>query len=429
MSDTVFKPWGVQKDIIRDDHRTLGAFAGKRGGKTEIGAVKSILLQESKPNGQYFYPYTIDPYLGVVVAPTFNMLRRLSWKKFYAYGRDMISKFHVSNIEAKWHDESEVIGASADNPRRLEGLKAGWIWLDEVFQMPEAVFLEAKARVSDSKGYLICTGSLGVQIINPKQHWAYKYFVENPDPNTICYTWNTTDNPHFPPEEIELLKNSLDPQTYRSMYEINWDTIPLNAVYLDFSDDNIIENYVYRHDWPTYIAIDWGFAHNMAVGFFQVDPVKKTVYQFDEIVQSRMDLETMFQKIKNKINGMIITEWVCDIAGNQEREQLGLSNVRWFREKKGITFKKKKDGVQNGVALVRTYIKNFAGQRHFYINSTCKKTIDGLKRYRYPEKDGMILNENPLKVDDDAVDMVRYFFVNIMDDGRIRKPSEITRIR
>ena len=49
------------------------------------------------------------------------------------------------------------------------------------------------------------------------------------------------------------------------------------------------------------------------------------------------------------------------------------------------------------------------------MSTNCPKSIDGLKRYRYNEKDGIIQNENPLKVDDDAVDMIRYFFVNQLD--------------
>lgn len=427
VTDTIiFRPWGVQKQILRDPNRTIGAFAGKRGGKTEVGAIKAIKLTEEKPNWK---PNGIDPFLTAIIAPTVDMLRRLSWKKFYAYARPFLpNNYNKSTHEATWHDGAQIYGLSADNPSRIEGIKANVIWLDEVFQMNEQTFLECKARVADSQGYLICTGSLGIQIINPKEHWAYKYFKLNPDENTSCYEWSTKDNPHFPPEELESLKNQLDPISFRSMFEIDWDTIPKNAVYLDFNEDNIIKNYVYKPEWPTYISIDWGYAHDMAVGFFQVDTFTKTVFLFDEIVQSRLKLEELWEKIILKLTFYNITDWCCDVAGNQEREQIGKSNVTWFKEKnvhlKYVT-SRAFTSIQYGVSLVRSHVKNMKGQRRFYISESCKKSVDGMRQYRYQEKDGTIQNENPIKKNDDAVDMIRYFFINFMNDKAHQKSSTI----
>ena len=72
--------------------------------------------------------------------------------------------------------------------------------------------------------------------------------------------------------------------------------------------------------------------------------------------------------------------------------------------------------VNFGVALVRTYIKTGSGIIKFYIDELrCPKTIDGMLNYSYPTKDGQIVNENPLKVADDAMDSLRYYFVNRLD--------------
>ena len=55
----------------------------------------------------------------------------------------------------------------------------------------------------------------------------------------------------------------------------------------------------------------------------------------------------------------------------------------------------------------------------------CKESIDGMKRYKYPEKDGIIQNENPVKEDDDAVDMIRYYFINKHNPNKknLKKPT------
>jgi phage terminase large subunit len=432
MGDLVFNAFPVQSKVLRSDKRFIGAFSGKRGGKTEVGAVWSVLQQDSSFDWNF---NGIDPYLGVIVAPTNDMLSRLSWKKFTGYAKpcglikeELKSPFR----QITWHNsktqrESIIYGISGDKPERIEGVKANWIWIDEVFQVTEQLFLECIARVSDCQGKVLCTGSLGVQFINPKQHWAYKYFKQQIDEDFECFEWSTADNPHYPVEEIEKNKNRLDRQTFSAMFEINWDTIPQNAVYADFSDDNI-RQCEYNPKLPTYISIDWGYAHPMACGVFQVDYSGKLpiVYMINEIVKSKMRLEELLQWIRSR--PYQISKYYCDIAGNQEREQSGISNVQWFR-KQGINLKYRTGSIVEGVSLVRSYVKSATGLIRFYIDPKCSDSIAGMKRYRYAEKMGVIVNENPVKENDDAVDMIRYFFINELDTKYKSEPIKITSYR
>lgn len=419
-----FKPFDKQAEFLQSNARIKGAFAGKRAGKTEVGAIQTIKYLIEKPN---YIPNGIDPFLVLIIAPTHDMMRTLSLKKFLAYAKPFILKYNESRSELKWFDHDttpggvEIMGMSADNPARIEGKKANVIWLDEIFQMSEQTFLEARARISDSKGYLICTGSLGVQYVNPKLHWAYKYFKENPDENTKCFEWATLQNPFYPQEELQSLKNTLDPRTFRQMFEIDWDVTPANAVYDSFDEGNITRGYVYNPNLKTYVAIDWGYAHPMACLWFQYDDKNDIVYLFDEIVMSGLTLDKLWGMIKTrpyKIDG-----YCCDIAGNQEREQSAISNIRWFKEKYNVTFKFGRYNILPGVAFVRSYIKNGLGQSKFVIDEVrCPKTIDSIKMYKYPTKNGMISNENPEKLADDPVDALRYFFENFI---RVKKPMKI----
>lgn len=417
MNDIVFKPWDIQKKIIIDNNRIIAGFSGKRGSKTMGMSIKSILTHQNKPNIENFLPE--EKYVGVVVAPTTDMLVRLSLPPILTYGEPFISDYKKTPFhKIIWEDEverkfkSEIWGISGDKVNRLEGLKAGWIWIDEVFQTTEALFLECVARVSDSEGFLFCTGSLGVQYVNPKAHWAYKYFKETPFEGTSVYEWATSANPYFPQKELARLKATLDPKTFRQMYEIDWDTPPTNAVYKNFDDANI-GSFNYNPMMPVYVAIDWGWAHPMACLFIQYDAVHDRVYVIDEIVQSRLKLDDLHQMILDK--SYRVDTWICDIAGNQEREQTALSNIDWFKEK-GIHFKYRYSNVLPGISLVRRYIKNSFDLPRLFVGHNCKMTLDSAKRYHYKEKDGMILNENPVKEEDDPVDALRYFFVNILDE-------------
>lgn len=425
MPKVEFTPFDKQNDFLFDPSRIKGAFAGKRGGKTEVGAINAIKLQQTKPNIEFFKG--IDPYLGLIIAPTTFMLETLSLKKFLAYAGNAVIDHNKSKNILTWHDHDKthggslIYGLSADKPARAEGQKPGWIWLEEVFQMSEQMFLEARARVADTKGYLFCTGSLGVQYVNPKQHWAYKYFKQNPDENTVCYEWKTADNPYFPQDELSHLRNTLDPRTFRQMFEIDWDVTPLNAVYDQFDEGNTTRNYAYSDKLKTYIAVDWGYAHPMAVLFFQYDHINDIVYLFDEIVMSGLTLDKLWQRLISK--PYRIDGWCCDIAGNQEREQSAISNIRWFKDKYNVTFKYGRYNILPGVSFVRTYIKNGLGQSKFIVDELrCPKSLDSIKQYKYPTKNGIISNENPEKLADDPVDAIRYFFENFI---RAKKPLSI----
>lgn len=414
-----FTPFGKQINILESTKRNIGVFCGKRAGKTEIGAIKSIMLQEQKPN---WVDKGIDPYIGMIIAPTTDMLRRLSLKKFMAYAKPFIKNFNRSTFEIEWHDGSLIYGLSSDRPQRIEGIKANYCWADEVLQMNEQTFLEIRARISDSEGYIISTGSLGVNITNPKNHWAYRYYKETPDEDTECYEWTTSDNPYFPKAELSKLKENLDPRTFRQMFAIDWNVVGSSTVYDEFSEDNLISNYIYNPSLETHCSIDWGFAHDMAVLYFQYDRAKNTVYLFDEIVTNRLTLEKLWAKMQSR--NYRINTYVCDIAGDQSREQMGFSNMHWFKQK-GIHFKARRTAIVYGIPIVRSFIKDGKGRVGFYIDEKrCPKTIDQIKNYSYPEKNGTILNENPVKKDDDAVDALRYYFVNV-HDNRIKQVATV----
>ena len=417
----IYDAFDKQIDFHKSSARVRGAFAGKRGGKTEAGSVEAIRFTEEQIG---INPDSKDPYLGVIIAPTDDMLRRLSLAKFFLYAKPFNYDYHQTFKEVTWHNGSVIYGISAEKPKRLEGLKANWIWIDEVFQCSEALFLEAKARVSDSKGAIWCTGSLGVQYTNPKQHWTYKHFKEKPNKNTEVFEWSTADNPYFPKDELEDLKETLDPKTFRQMFTLDWNVAGGALVYDDFEEANIIRGYAYNPNLQTIVSIDWGWTHPVACLFFQYDPRSKIVYLFDEIVGSKISLEQLWDRIKAK--GYKIDHWYCDIAGNQEREQTGISNITLFKQApRNIHFKYRSTAVNYGIPIVRSFIKNGLGQRKFFIDEVrCPKSIDNMRNYSYAQKDGMILNENPLKISDDVCDSIRYFYVNHLDYNLDKQPMK-----
>lgn len=410
-----FTPFKQQREFLLDKSRIRLIASGKRSGKTECGAIESIIHAETQPGWD---GSAVDEYIGIILAPTQDMLRRLSLKKFMGYAKPFAPEVHKTFNEIRWRNGSLIYGLSADRPQRMEGIKASWVWLDEVFQMEEQIFTEAMARVADTRGRIWCTGSLGVQYTNPKQHWVYKHFKQKPLADSACFEWGTIDNPHFPRDEISRLKDTLDPQTFRQMFELSWDTQSSALVYDQFNDANVVRGYKYNPALETWVSIDWGWTHSLACLYFQYDPKTDTVYLFDEIVSSRMTLEQLWERMQAK--PYRVTGYVCDIAGSQEREQTGISNITWFKQSpRNVHFKYRQSAIMHGVSLVRSYICNAKAQRRFFIDEvTCPKSLDGFRNYSYAVKNGAIDSELPLKKEDDCVDAARYMIVNRLDFTR-----------
>lgn len=396
-----------QQSLVLDDQsQIVGAFAGKRGGKTEVGAIRTLIEAQQQPGYDHS---NIDPFSCLIVAPTNDMMRSISLKKFDAYAKGFVTYSNKQDNLRVLHNNSEIWGISGDKPQRVEGRKINYAWIDEVFQVKEELFLEVNARVGDTGGRILCTGSLGPQYNVPKHHWVWKYF-KDPDTRldgTGVHEWGTADNPHFPQDRLAWAKKNLDKKTYTQMYEICWDAAGTAAVYNDLQEDNQ-RKHEYNPLFETHVSIDWGWAHEMAVGFFQYDPYKNEIYLFDEIVGSKLKLEDIYNQIMNK--GYKIRKWFCDAAGSQTREQSGISNIQWFR-KKGINFTYSRSAVSYGITLLRSWIRNSEGVPKFFIDPRCKKSWEQMINYRYKEKNG-ILDEEPIKEKDDCPDMIRYYVVN-----------------
>lgn len=422
----IYRPFAQQREVLLDkSSRVKVLAAGKRSGKSEVAYIDDIIAADTQPG---YTDNGIDPYQVALIAPTDNMLRGLVWPKFRAFAKPFEREFKATVNEFYWNrNNSIVLGFSGEKITRMEGRKLHRAHLVEAFQLKKAVFLEAVARLSDSKGMMLIEGSLGPNFPNPRGHWIYQTFVDNKYEGARVWQWNTEDNPHFPQDELELARKNLDPRTYRQMYMIDWDVPGSALVYEQFEDANIVHGYTHDKARETYIVIDWGWAHRLVCKFYQYDRKQDTVYLFDEISETKLTLDGLWDKIKQKVAQHRIEnvkDWACDIAGNQEREQTGRSNVQWFKDKHGIRLRYRSTAINYGIPIVRSYICNGLGQRRFLVDSRCKRSIDGLKRYSYPEKDGVILNENPVKKDDDEVDTDRYFFVNFLDPNRPKDSIE-----
>ncbi len=166
----------------------LSAFvAGIGAGKTYAGAVKAVI----ESNG---------PTLGMIVAPTYGMLRDSTLRTFQDVAGDLIINFNQSSMIIKTKGGGEILLRSADNSEHLRGPNLNWVWIDEGGLTTEMTWSICIGRLRADGAF----GKLWVTTTpKGKRNWVYTKSKE-----MEIYRATTFDNPYTSKEWQEMLSGS-----------------------------------------------------------------------------------------------------------------------------------------------------------------------------------------------------------------------------
>src|SRR5687768_5545048 len=110
----------TQEAFCFDEHRYSLFLGGVGAGKSHAGAVKAMLQVFPNP-----------PSLGMVVAPTYPMLRDATWRTAHDVWGPLIKTAVRNEMRMELVNGHEIIFRSADDPDRLRAINAAWLWFDE----------------------------------------------------------------------------------------------------------------------------------------------------------------------------------------------------------------------------------------------------------------------------------------------------------
>ncbi len=109
-------------------------------------------------------------------------------------------------------------------------------------------------------------------------------------------------------------------------------------------------------------------------------------------------------------------DWIgCDPAGRQRSEQTGISVAAQWRQG-GFSLRSYPTAVESGLAMVSKRLQRADGSIDLVIHTRCRRLIESLATYRYPsDQPGDV---NPIKDGaDHAADALRYLVVNLERPG------------
>jgi PBSX family phage terminase large subunit len=290
------------------------AHGGRGSGKSKGGAFKAMAYQ-------YQYPGA----LGIVVAPTFDMVRsatmeavRRVWNEAgFIQGEDYELYTSNNRNEMLLANGGKILFRSTENPERLRGLDAAWFWMDEGGQSPLAAFnnltLSIRQQGFPHMGW-ITTTPVG------KNHWLYDVFFKNNEVDTAVshtgatfYTFpaRTKDNP-FGGEE--LYNANIDrlggPTSMLARQELEGEFILMEGlVYPDFTTQyHVVPTTAWPVKKPRYViaGVDFGWSAPSAILVEGYHPTGEgTGYRFlmDEMYQAKLVEEDLIQlatRLKDK---------------------------------------------------------------------------------------------------------------------------------
>lgn len=176
-----------QRQFWMSDARNRLFVGGLGSGKTYAGVVE--LLRQPQHS------------TGMVIAPTYPMLRDATLRTFLELARDLIVEFWRSEMKAKLSDGKTILFRSAEHPDRLRGPNLGWFWLDEAAMMSKDVWLIMIGRLREQPGRAWVTTT-------PRgKNWLYDTFHQDNSDYAITHS-STRDNVFLPSEFVRSLEQS-----------------------------------------------------------------------------------------------------------------------------------------------------------------------------------------------------------------------------
>ncbi len=380
-------------------YQRFGLFAGRRGGKSVIGAHgarEEILV----PNG-----------VGWVSGPTEKILHDATMPALLKLiPREWCANWDAEHSELTLKNGHLIMFRSLHDPDRGHcGVGLDWAWLDEAAFIDALAWDYLRPALTDFGGAAFFTSSVD------GYDWTYDR-VEKPalvdhKPGFWACKWRTIDNPFiatFRAAEVEEARATMPPQLFRQEYEGERENFT-GSVYGEWIDEAFLADddavRVWIPEWPRIdpsrrkiIGLDSGADHP----FGAVDMVvtDKGIIVVKDYLERQRAFGTHFAAIKETFKGTLDGEILW--AANKNEAQLRLE----FNSQ-GILVAPAENDQMSGIQRVLSWLYT----KQFKIAHTAPRTFDQMKKYRYADNkspDGQKRVEKVFKVSDELPDCVRY---------------------
>jgi PBSX family phage terminase large subunit len=380
----------AQAKIAIDPHRFRVVCCGRRFGKTFMAIDQMKARCGQMPNSRVAY-----------IAPTYQQARDICWNQLKKECEQGAKTINESRLEVTFVNDSFIVLRGWENIETLRGQKFDLIVIDEVASMRN--FWEnwqeiIRPTLTDTKGE-------GIFISTPKgfNHFYDLYNAESvgfpggdgkPDLDFKSFHYNTYDNPHVPPEEVDKAKEELTEDRFAQEYLADFRKTE-GLVYKEFSrEKHVLKGEVEGKPIRKLAGVDFGFVHPAAVLHIDKFDDGRYVVSGEWYHSGKTDAQIAEYVAGAKFHAVYPDPE--NAGGVEELRRIGV-NVRDVVKGKG--------SVARGINCVRELFK----ANRLFIHESCANLIFELETYSYGDKGTKSkVDENPMKENDDACDAMRY---------------------
>lgn len=380
-----FIPHGQQIPALRSKAPITLLATGVQYGKTTVGALWLKLKMH-----QFTDP--LDNF--IVTAPTYKILSQSTLPPILRYmdGYGELNKqemmFQMYGGGRCWFrtatDADSIVGIT--NTRAIYGDEAGlyslYFWEN---MQARAAFKSAPILLTTSPYTL---NWVFKELIRPKQ--------KDPTvrPDVLYLKARSVDNPYFPKDYYERMRETMDPRRFNAMFGGEWEKMD-GLVYKCFDEE---QNSINPHQLPIgtkyYAGVDWGTAAPFAMVIIAMTP-DGDYFQVTEVYKTGLGITDMVALAKQKMQSYKIEQFFCDPSG--KGHILEFCNA-------GIPAVAANNDVKVGIGLVYDLI---ARRKFKLFRGDNKHTEDEISTYHFPsekemKEDTETKDDLPVKQNDHA---------------------------
>jgi PBSX family phage terminase large subunit len=381
-----------QTVVWDDPHRFKVINVGRRSGKSTLSVLKTIDFACNHPGS-----------ISWMISPTYKQTKQIAFELFKDYfPHEALEKINETELVFHLKNGSRVLLKGADAPDSLRGVRIDFCVFDEVAFIDKwnEVWKVVRPTLIDSKAscWFISTP-------NGFNHFKDLYETVSPDYKSFHFT--SYDNPYLDKEELDSARETTDEDSFAQEYMGEFRKMS-GLIYKIFNREThmvdipqIDSNYTFTRE------LDFGFVHKTALIYFAINSTGDAIYAYDGLYQSDLTIPQIADVVKTKDAGKIITNPVADSArpdSIQELENLGVHFAPVEKFPDSVT-----TGITQVAELLR--IRKDTGKPTLMFNKNLTWIADEFERYRWMQNKSAdnVIKETPLKVNDDAMDAIRYF--------------------
>lgn len=397
-----------QIDFIRNCNAKIDVATGSvRAGKTIACSIAFIQMLLTGPKADYGM---LGKSLGTLKRNVIN---------------DLFDILGKSN--ARWVDRQQgelcilgqrvyAIGAATEEAEeRIRGATFAGAYCDEVSLYPESVWMQLQARLSVPGARCICN-------CNPDSpyHWFYKKVLRNDNLNKKVWQFGMEDNNSLTEEYKAQLRAQYTGVFKRRFIEGEW-CVAEGKIYDSFSpsinciDCRSVVNNLDKRRRDYYIGCDQGTSVTCSWSIMCRDRYTDTVYKLAEYYyvaaehQKQKDDEEYFQDFQRFLEMFIPKEFLDQLPVYGDP---AASSWDAMLTNHGYNYIHADNDVLEGIKYVLVQLNT----RKYYIDLSCKKTIEEYDNYSWDERAQEKGEDKPLKVFDHSCDSDRYALYTHSED-------------